>query len=157
MALPFTFFFFSRVLFAWLCFDDFLRLLLPLIFSPTYHLPKLWAPQGLGAGRRKEQSPLSVKARVCPQSPPSYLQPSSVVLVFEGAPGGSGGQASSCFCFSMPWTLFLSLLPLRKAHLFPQALISIILCDRNTASMLSLCQLRLKELKPRPSKSKSNF
>ena len=35
------FFFFSRVLFAWLCFDDFLRLLLPLIFSPTYHLPKL--------------------------------------------------------------------------------------------------------------------
>lgn len=38
---------FSRVLFAWLCFDDFLRLLLPLIFSPTFHLPKLQAPQGL--------------------------------------------------------------------------------------------------------------
>ena len=34
-------FFFFRVLFIWLCFDDFLRLLLPLIFSPTYHLPKL--------------------------------------------------------------------------------------------------------------------
>ena len=141
-------FFFSRILFAWLCFDNFLRLLLPLIFSPTYHLPKLYAPQGLGAERRKEQSLLSVETGVCPQSPPSYPQPSSVVLVFEGAPGGSGGQASSSCCFSLPWTLFLSLLPLRKAHLFPQALISVIL--------LSLCQLRLKELKPRSSDSKSN-
>lgn len=49
---------FFRVLFAWLCFDDFLRLLLPLIFSPTY-LPKLRAPQGLRAGRKKEQSSLN--------------------------------------------------------------------------------------------------
>lgn len=98
-------FFFSGVLFSWLCFDDFLRLLLPLIFSPTYHLPKLCAPQGLGAERRKEQSLLLVEAGLCSQSPPSYPQPSSV-LVFEGAPRGSGGQASSC-CFSLPWTLFL--------------------------------------------------
>lgn len=63
---------FCRVLFAWLCFDDFLRLFLPLIFSPTYHLPKLQAPKGLRAGGRKEQHLLLVEAGVSPQNPPFY-------------------------------------------------------------------------------------
>lgn len=59
-----------------------------------------------------------------PQSPPSHPQPPSVVLVFEGAPVGSDGLASSSCCFLLPWTLFCS--P------FPQALISTILCVGNT-------------------------
>lgn len=75
---------FFRVLFAWLCFDDFLRLLLLLIFSPAYHLPKLWAPQGLGASRRKEQLLLSVKAGVCPQSSLSHPELFLLLWVLRG-------------------------------------------------------------------------
>lgn len=60
---------FFRVLFARLCFDDFLRLLLPLIFSPTYHLPNLCDPW-----KEKGAAPSRDGCWVTPQSPLSSSQ-----------------------------------------------------------------------------------